>query len=258
MIYLIWLLRIIHIVAGVYWVGGTLIMTFFVGPAVGALGETGQKFVGHLMNDLKFSNRMAIASGLTILAGGILYALDARAGEAWLRSKFAIGLGIGAAFALVGFVFGMMIGRTTKAMALGSQMQGGLFCPTGGNAGTAEAAVHRFHDLRLVCDPGNCFYGNCPVLMIEFGPMSSHRALLFAYVFLHPLAHPVIAPILSSLPLRQALPVRSSLQVSSSAGPRRRVSSEYRLRLRLPVPQRCISPPSFKTLATFGPIPSIF
>jgi uncharacterized membrane protein len=125
MIYLIWLLRIIHIVAGVFWVGGTLIMTFFVGPTVSAIGEPGQKFVAHLMNNLKFSNRMAAASGLTILAGLILYGLDARAGEAWLRSNFAIGLGIGAAFALIGFVFGMMIGRNIKAMAqLGAQFQG--------------------------------------------------------------------------------------------------------------------------------------
>jgi flagellar biosynthesis protein FlhB len=100
-------------------------MTFFVAPTIGATGESGQRFVGHLMNNLKFSNRMAIAAGLTILAGLILYGLDARAGEAWLRSSFAIGLGIGALFALVGFIFGIMIGRTAKAMAqLGSQIQG--------------------------------------------------------------------------------------------------------------------------------------
>lgn len=125
MIYLIWLLRIIHIVGGVFWVGGTLMMTFFIGPTVGAIGESGQKFVGHLMNNLKFSNRMAIASGATVLAGFILYALDARAGNAWLRSSFAIGLGIGAIFALVGFVAGILIGRTIKAMVqLGGQLQG--------------------------------------------------------------------------------------------------------------------------------------
>ena len=121
-IYLVWLLRIIHIVAGVFWVGGTLIMTFFVGPTVGATGEAGQKFVGHLTNNLKFSNRMAIASGLTILAGFILYF---RGGAALMESRFGIGLGIGAVFALIGFVAGMMIGRTIKAMAqLGAQMQG--------------------------------------------------------------------------------------------------------------------------------------
>lgn len=125
MIYLIWLLRIIHIVAGVIWVGGTLIMTFFIGPTVGATGEAGQRFVGHLMNELKFSNRMSAAAGLSILAGLILFYLDSRAGAAWLRSGFGIGLSIGAAFALVGFIFGIMIGRTTKAMAqLGARMQG--------------------------------------------------------------------------------------------------------------------------------------
>jgi uncharacterized membrane protein len=125
MIYLIWLLRIIHIVAGVFWVGGTLTMTFFIGPTVGATAEAGQKFVVHLMNNLKFSSRMSAAAGLTILAGLILFGLDARAGAAWLRSGLGIGLSIGAGFALIGFVFGIMVGRTTKAMAqLGAQMQG--------------------------------------------------------------------------------------------------------------------------------------
>jgi uncharacterized membrane protein len=125
MIYLIWLLRIIHIVAGVFWVGGTLFMTFFVVPSIGATGEAGQKFVGHLMNNLKLSNRMSAAAGLTVLAGFILYGLDARAGAAWLRSSFAIGLGIGAAFAILGMILGIMVGRTTNAMAqLGAQMQG--------------------------------------------------------------------------------------------------------------------------------------
>jgi uncharacterized membrane protein len=124
MIYLIWLLRIIHIVAGVLWVGGTLIMTFFIVPTVGATAEAGQKFVGHLMNNLKFSNRMSAAAGSTILAGLILFGLDARAGATWLRSSFAMGLSIGAVFAVVGFISGIMIGRTTKEMAqLGAQMQ---------------------------------------------------------------------------------------------------------------------------------------
>ena len=125
MIYFIWLLRIIHIVAGVFWVGGALIMTFFVGPTAGAMGESGQKFVGHLMNNLKFSNRMSAAAAATILAGLILFWLDVRAGEAWLRSSFATGLKLGAAFALVGFVLGIVGGRTARTMAqLGAQIQG--------------------------------------------------------------------------------------------------------------------------------------
>src|ERR1043165_6777028 len=125
MIYLIWLLRIIHIVSGVFWVGGTLVMTFFIGPAVSATADAGQRFVGHLMNNLKFSNRMSIAAGLTVLAGIILYGLDARAGAAWVRSAMGIGLSIGAVFAIIGLITGIMIGRTTTAMAqLGAQFKG--------------------------------------------------------------------------------------------------------------------------------------
>jgi hypothetical protein len=77
------------------------------------------------MNDRKYSSRMAAASGSTILAGLILFWLDARAGEAWIQSSFATGLSIGAGFALIGFIVGILTGRTTKAMAqLGTQMQG--------------------------------------------------------------------------------------------------------------------------------------
>ncbi len=125
-IYLIWLFRIIHIVAGVFWVGGALMMTFFIAPAVGATGEAGQKFVGHLMGNLKFSARMSAAAGLTILAGVILYWNDS-AGftSAWMNSGTGRSFGVGAGFAIIGFIFGILLGGTTKAMALlGAKMQG--------------------------------------------------------------------------------------------------------------------------------------
>jgi len=126
MTYLIWLLRIIHIVAGVFWVGGTLMLAFFIAPTVGATAEAGQKFRGHLMNNLKFSTRMAAAAGLTILAGGILYWLDSDGfTSAWMSSGAGRGFGIGAGFALIGFIFGILVARTTKGMAqLGTQFQG--------------------------------------------------------------------------------------------------------------------------------------
>src|ERR1041384_3508220 len=94
MIYLIWLLRIVHIVGGVIWVGGTLTMTFFIGPTIGATAEAGQKFVGHLMSNLKFSNRMSAAAGLTILAGFILYWIDSQGfSSPWMSSGAGRGFG---------------------------------------------------------------------------------------------------------------------------------------------------------------------
>ncbi|MEW6403498.1 MAG: hypothetical protein AB1649_17005 [Chloroflexota bacterium] len=125
MTYFIWLLRVIHIVGGIFWVGGTLIMTFFIAPTIGATADAGQRFVGYLMNDLKFSARMSAAAGLTIAAGFILYWIDSNGFTSeWMDTGAGTGFGIGAAFALVGFVFGSLIGRTTKSMAqLGAQFQ---------------------------------------------------------------------------------------------------------------------------------------
>jgi uncharacterized membrane protein len=124
--YLVITLRIIHILAGVFWVGGTLMMTFFIGPTVGATAEAGQKFIGHLMSNLKFSQRMTVAASLTILAGGTLFWIDSNGlGSAWVSSGAGRGFSMGAGFAVVGFVFGILMGRTIKAMAqLGAQFQG--------------------------------------------------------------------------------------------------------------------------------------
>jgi uncharacterized membrane protein len=126
MIYYIWLLRIIHIVAGVYWVGGTLMMTFFISPAAGATAEAGQKFMSQLMFPMKFGQKMAAAGGLTILAGILLFWHDSSGfTSTWMDSGAGRGFGIGAVFAVIGFVFGILIGRTTRAMAqLGALFQG--------------------------------------------------------------------------------------------------------------------------------------
>jgi uncharacterized membrane protein len=126
MTYFIWLLRIIHIGAGIFWVGGSLMMMFFVGPTVGATGEAGQKFLIHLMNNRKISARISAAAGSSVLAGAILYWIDSQGfTSAWMRSGAGTGFTIGAVFAIVGFVFGILVGRTNKAMAqLGMQMAG--------------------------------------------------------------------------------------------------------------------------------------
>ena len=155
-------------------------MTFFIGPTAGATGEAGQKFVGHLMNNLKFSNRMAAASGLTLLAGFILYF---RGGAALMESRFGIGLGIGALFALIGFVSGMFIGRTIKAMAEPWRANAGQTHskPTHRNAGFTEAASDRFHDFYRSRNPGNGFYGNCPLSVTSYETRC--RSGLVSYAF---------------------------------------------------------------------------
>ncbi len=124
--YLHLVLRIIHIGAGIFWVGGVLMIVVFIAPTIGALGDAGPKFMAHMVQNLKFTTRMSIAAGLTALAGAWLYWIDSSAFQsAWMASSVGIGFSIGAAFGVVGFVSGILIGRTTNALVnLGGQIQG--------------------------------------------------------------------------------------------------------------------------------------
>lgn len=124
-IYLL-VLRLVHIIAGIIWGGGALIMEFFVGRTVNDTGEIGQKFVQHLMGKLRFHNFMTTMAILTVLGGALLYWHDSNGfTSAWMKSTTGIGFGIGAAFGLIAFIFGAIFGATTAQLGqVGAQVQG--------------------------------------------------------------------------------------------------------------------------------------
>lgn len=68
-------LRFLHIIAGIIWAGGAILMNLVIGPAIGATGDAGRQFAGHLMGKTAFSKVM-LGSGLTtVLAGTYLYSI---------------------------------------------------------------------------------------------------------------------------------------------------------------------------------------
>jgi len=124
--YLMIVLRLIHIVSGVFWIGGSLMMTQFVGPAVGSDPQAGQKMLQYLMSKARVSTWLSAAAGATVLAGAIMYLLDSDFfTSAWTTSGPGIGFAIGAIFGLIGFGVGIRLGRMNKELAaLGAQIQG--------------------------------------------------------------------------------------------------------------------------------------
>jgi hypothetical protein len=106
------LLRLIHIVAGVFWVGSTVLITRFLLPSVAALGPASANF----MREIAFRRRLPIAlngAGVaTVLAGVGLYA-SAQFGSngAWARTPMGVSIGIGAALAIVAVVVGTVRAR---------------------------------------------------------------------------------------------------------------------------------------------------
>ncbi len=123
---LIIILRLVHILAGVFWVGGAIISSFFLAPAVAATGEAGQKTMGYIIMKGRMSARITVAAILTVIAGAALYWIDSGGlTSAWMRSATGVGFAIGGLFALVGLGAGAQVGiGFTKLGRLGAAAQG--------------------------------------------------------------------------------------------------------------------------------------
>jgi uncharacterized membrane protein len=124
-IYLL-ILRLVHIVAGIIWGGGALIMEFFISRSVVATGEVGQAFAQHLMTKLRMHNFMTAMAVATVLAGVLLYWHDSNGfTSGWIKSTTGIGFAVGAVFGLIAFVFGAVFGASNARLAMvGAQIKG--------------------------------------------------------------------------------------------------------------------------------------
>ena len=123
---LVIVLRLIHIVAGVFWVGASIVLGVFISPAIAATAEAGQKFMTHLVAKAKITMAITVAAILTVLAGSILYFIDAGGFDsAWSRSGPGVGFGLGGLLAFVGLFFGALLGKNLATVVeTGGQVQG--------------------------------------------------------------------------------------------------------------------------------------
>jgi uncharacterized membrane protein len=120
------ILRLLHILAGVLWVGAALVNTFLLSPTTAATGEAGQKFMAHLIGRARLSATLIVASYVTVVAGAVLYWIDSQGfSSAWQSSGPGIGFGLGSLMALVGFGFGQVVGKNASRIArIAGQVQG--------------------------------------------------------------------------------------------------------------------------------------
>ena len=123
--FLMIILRLLHIIAGVFWVGAALMLTFFISPTVGATKEAGQGFMRHFMGNTKFNLVMWTSAITAVVAGQILYWIDSDGfTSAWMHSGPGIGFGGAAGFALLGLIVGVFQNKNSNALAqLGGQIQ---------------------------------------------------------------------------------------------------------------------------------------
>jgi uncharacterized membrane protein len=132
--WLLLLMRAIHVVGGVFWVGGVVVLTRFVLPAARASGPA----AGPMMQQMarrKLGAYIPVLSILTVLSGLGLYWHDSggfRSHE-WLRSPSAMTFGAGGLLALIVFALGISIisptGRQMERLGARMQQAGGPPAP---------------------------------------------------------------------------------------------------------------------------------
>ena len=141
---MVWL-RLLHIVAGVFWVGSAVFVGLFLLPTARAAGPEGGRFMARLMQ--RTGPVLGIAMLLTIVPGFIMYGrLSAGFNRAWVTSRPGLALATGAVASILAVVIGAVVNGPAgaKIAALLRDTQGGaLTAAQAAQLATLQTRVER-------------------------------------------------------------------------------------------------------------------
>jgi hypothetical protein len=124
MISLLLVLRLVHIISGVYWAGTLMFFVTFLEPSLRALGPDGGKVMMELAKRRYLVILPSIAA-LTILSGlWLMWIVSDGFQPAWMGSRFGIVLSSGALAAVLAFAIGVFVMRPAamRTMKLAANM----------------------------------------------------------------------------------------------------------------------------------------
>lgn len=104
------ILRLIHVVGGIFWVGAMVFVSFFLGPAITDVGPDGGKVMAAI-EKRNFMTIMPLVALLTILSGLWLFMRASTGSGEFMRSGAGMAYSLGALCAIVAFIIGMTITR---------------------------------------------------------------------------------------------------------------------------------------------------
>jgi uncharacterized membrane protein len=118
-------LRVIHIAAGILWVGAAFVLFLFIQPSVKELGPEGQRFMGHLAVKKKLPMLVMLAAILSVLAGILLYWRASDGFDVdWISSGPGVAFTVGGLAAIMTLVLGLAITKPAadRMGALGQEI----------------------------------------------------------------------------------------------------------------------------------------
>lgn len=116
--------RIVHILAGVIWVGSVFLFVIYVQPSAAAIAPAGAPFMAELLGKRRMVDGIITAAVVTVLGGLFLYWRDWHiyaSFEDWIGSAFGVTLTIGAICAITALAIGILVTRPNvmRMLALG-------------------------------------------------------------------------------------------------------------------------------------------
>jgi uncharacterized membrane protein len=127
------LLRLIHVLFGVFWAGTAIFNALFLIPAVRALGPNGGAVMQEIAGKRKLPIYFLTAGVLTVLSGIGLYWHDSQGfSNGFMRSGGGMTFGIGGALAIITLLFGLFVVTplAMRASAIGGAIAAGGKPPT--------------------------------------------------------------------------------------------------------------------------------
>jgi uncharacterized membrane protein len=111
-------LRIVHILAGVFWVGSALLIFFFLQPAAREVGPAAGPLMTHLSQKKRLPDITLAAAGLTILAGLLMYWRDSGGFDPdWIGTAFGVAITVGSVSAIAAVALGASVVRPSMKKA---------------------------------------------------------------------------------------------------------------------------------------------
>jgi hypothetical protein len=161
-------LRFVHIVGGVFWVGAVFLMVGFIFPTVRESGAQGGRFMQDVMRR-RLSVYMNTAAGLTMLSGFIMYGrMMAATNGAWGETRAAMTFGIGGLATIIAAIIGgAVVGRGGQRLGkLGAAVQ------ASGGPPSAEQAAEM---TRLQARMGKAMRAVAALLLVAVTSMAIAR-----------------------------------------------------------------------------------
>ncbi len=150
MVFVVFLLRLVHIVAGAFWAGAAVAYFLYFEPTAKGLGPARSKFMQDLVGRHRYPMFMNMSSMLTILAGlGLYWVTSGGLSLVWVTSGPGLGFTLGSLAALAAFGIGFfgIRPRAERIGALGAAIGAAGGPPTpeqGAEMGRLDAEIHGY------------------------------------------------------------------------------------------------------------------